>query len=164
VLLVRELQHPHDTRHADRKTTDYRVVELQRLPVGAEEHLRRRRSRRGFAPVIAFEPMRRGVVMQQESAAADTGGLRLDQSQHHLHRDRRIDRTAAFAQDLAAGFDGERMRGGDDLLRGEGFCRPGRMDAWPPGTGGEQAQQAYDWDQCAEATGSHNMHLGAARG
>ena len=34
----------------------------------------------------------RGVVKEQEAAAADAGGLRLDQGQHHLDRDGRVDR------------------------------------------------------------------------
>ena len=43
-----------------------------------------------------------GVVVDHEGAAAETGALRLDQAQHRLHRDRRIDGRAALAQHLDA--------------------------------------------------------------
>ena len=62
--------------------------------------------------------------MQQERAAADARGLGLHQAEDHLHRHGCVDRRAAAAQHLRAGFGGERMRGGDKralrILRGAG--------------------------------------------
>ena len=43
--------------------------------------------------------------------------MRLDHAQHHLHRDRRIDRRAAAAQHVEACLDRQRMGGGNHLLR-----------------------------------------------
>ncbi len=53
--------------------------------------------------------------MQDESAAADAGGLRLDDIQHHLHGDAGVDRAAALAEDREARLGGQRM-GGDHHL------------------------------------------------
>ncbi len=99
------------------------------------------------------------VVMQQEPAAADAGGLRLDQSQHHLHGNRGIDRTAAFAQDLPPRLHRQRMRRGDDLMRGEGFRFSRGMDARPVGAA-RDAQQGHDQNQCAGAGENHDRHGG----
>ena len=49
--------------------------------------------------------------MDKECAAAEARGLRLDEPEHQLHRDRRVDRRAALTQNLAAGLGRERMRG-----------------------------------------------------
>ena len=44
--------------------------------------------------------------MQQEAAAADARGLRLDHAQNHLHGDCGVDRRAAAAQHLQPRLDG----------------------------------------------------------
>ena len=62
--------------------------------------------------------------MQQEGAAADAGGLRLDQPEHHLYGDRRIDRGTASRQHVVAGLRSERMRRrNDELARHHRFAR-----------------------------------------
>ena len=55
----------------------------------------RRGGRRGLAPVDAGGVVPRRIEMEQEGAAADAGGLRLDQREHHLRGDGGIDRRAA---------------------------------------------------------------------
>jgi hypothetical protein len=57
-----------------------------------------------------------GVVVHQEGAAADAGRLRLDQGQHHLHGDRRVDRRAALLEHLVSGIDRQRIGGRDHVL------------------------------------------------
>ena len=48
--------------------------------------------------------------MKQERAAAQARGLRLDQAEHELHGDRRVDRAPAPADRVVPGARGERMR------------------------------------------------------
>jgi hypothetical protein len=56
--------------------------------------------------------------MQQEGAAADAAGLRLDQRQHHLHRNGGVERAAAGLEHLVARVGGQRVgRGHGKLLR-----------------------------------------------
>jgi hypothetical protein len=57
--------------------------------------------------------------VQQESAAADSGRLRLDEAEHHLHRDRGVDRAAAGAQDFEACVRCVWICRDDDLPRSE---------------------------------------------
>jgi uncharacterized membrane protein YdjX (TVP38/TMEM64 family) len=83
------------------------------------------RCRRGrLAAVPGGQLLRRRIPAQQEGAAAEARGLRLDHCQHGLRRDRRIDRGAAGAQRSHAGLGRQRMRGGDHLALGQGrACR-----------------------------------------
>jgi hypothetical protein len=62
--------------------------------------------------------------MHKERPAPDAGTLRLDQIEHELDRDRRIDRAAAGAKNLATGAGRERIGGGDHmaLRRAGDFC------------------------------------------
>ena len=83
------------------------------LPSRIEEELWRGGGGRGLAAVDACELLGARVPIENEAAAADARGLRLDQVEHHLRGDAGIDRAAAFAQDGEPGFRGERM-GGDD--------------------------------------------------
>ena len=53
--------------------------------------------RRDFAPVVRNHITRRRGVMNEERATADTRRLRLDKTQHPLHRHRRIDGGATSA-------------------------------------------------------------------
>ena len=65
------------------------------------------RGRRGFAAIPCRDPL--AVPMQQERAAADAAGLRLDQRQHHLHCDRGVECAAAGLQHLIAGVGSQRV-------------------------------------------------------
>jgi hypothetical protein len=49
------------------------------------------------------------VVVQQERTAADAARLRLDQTQHHLHGDGRVDGRAASFKDCVTRVGGQRM-------------------------------------------------------
>jgi hypothetical protein len=97
-------------RHPDRAAADQRVPERQRLAVHAREVVAVGRHRGGLAAVEGGELAARGVVVDQERAAAEPGGLRLDQPEHGLDGDHGVDRVAAVAQHLDAGLGGERMR------------------------------------------------------
>lgn len=62
-----------------------------------------------LSPVVGVECARRRVVVQQERAAAQSGGLRFDQAQHGLRRDQRVGggppaRSTPHAARLASGF------------------------------------------------------------
>ena len=81
-----------------------------------------RRNRPGVAaagavsrPSQAVEAARRGVPVEQQRAAADAGGLRLDQRQHGLRGDGGIDRAAAAAQHGEAGLGRQGVGGGDHV-------------------------------------------------
>jgi hypothetical protein len=87
--------------------------------------------------------------VKQETPAAYPGGLRLDQIENELRRDRRIGRTPAPPQNVVPGACGERMRRRDDeatrrdeLLRGERSRKlGGRLRAQPAGAGREKKRR-----------------------
>ena len=137
VLPVRQLQQGDGAGHADREARPTASRKRQRLAVAAQEQLGRRAGRRGLAAVVGDHGAGRAVEMQQEAAAADARGLRLDDAQHHLHGDRRIDRRAAAAQDVEPGLGGQRV-GRRDHRPG---CRLGRRS--------EAQQQERPDDQAA---------------
>jgi len=58
--------------------------------------------------------------MHEEGTAADARGLRLDQGQHHLGVDGRVDGGTPGSQHLAAGLGGQRVGGGDHVFGGDG--------------------------------------------
>ena len=115
VALVRELEHAQHTRDTDRAATDDGVHERHGFPV-AHEPLGPGRSWSCLAAVVAPKLLLALRPVQEERAAADAGGFRLDQPQHHLHRDRRIDRRAAAREHRIAGLRRERMRRRDHEL------------------------------------------------
>jgi hypothetical protein len=62
------------------------------------------------------------VVIDHECPAAETAGLRLDQAEHRLHSDHRIDRRAPVLQDRRAGGRRQRIRRHHHFpLRGNGL-------------------------------------------
>ncbi len=72
------------------------------------------------------------IVDQHEGAAADAGGFRLDQAQHHLGGDGGVHRAAAGAQHLQPRFRGMGIGGRDHVMLGDGFghlgaCRQRRQ-------------------------------------
>ena len=75
---------------------------------------------RGLTPIIGLELLACRVPIEDESAAADARGLRLDQIEHELGGDRRIDRRAARAQHFAPGFGGVGVGGGHHVPVGAG--------------------------------------------
>ncbi len=131
VLRVRELQHAQHAGHADRAAGGDGFADAHRRAVGAQETVRARCRRRGFASVVGRDLLLRLIPVQQEGAAPDAGGLRFDQVEHHLHGDRRIQGAAARAQDLDARSRGmgigrrhhgvRRLRRGQDESEQNGF-------------------------------------------
>lgn len=104
MVLICELEHAQHARRADRTTAQTRVRFRQRLVgnvVDVAQVVRRRRRRRGLASVVGLNLFRRSVEVQHEGAAPDAGRLRLDEVERHLCCDRRIDRAAAFGEDVA---------------------------------------------------------------
>src|SRR5262249_4479611 len=88
---------------------------------------------------------------EHECAAADARGLWLDQVEHHLHRNRGVDRAAALAQDRVARLDRERVRGSnhvvladDRLLRCPAGRKLGCRDLSPRGRSGEEQQKTEE--------------------
>ena len=113
VRAVHRLEQRDGAGHADRMAADDRVAEGERLPVAVEEAAGRRRRRRRLAPVVGDQALPLRVVDQHERAAADAGALRLDQVQHQLRGDRRVDRAAAAREDRVARVHRVRVRRGD---------------------------------------------------
>ena len=93
--LVRGLEQPHRSQHADRAATDDRVRELHRLAIRAEEAVGLRGRGRGLAPVDGHKLSRASIPVHEEGAAADPRSVRLDEIEHELDRDRRVRRAAA---------------------------------------------------------------------
>ena len=127
VLLVGQLEHGERARHADGNARGHGVAEAERLAVDAQEHRGRGAGRRRLAAVIDVDGAGGALVVQQEAAAAEARGLRLDDAQHHLDRNRGVDRRAAAAQHLEARLDGHRVcRSHHALRRGQARRNPGR--------------------------------------
>ena len=119
VPFVRHLDQADVAGHADAEAAGDGLAMAARPAVGAEEISRRRRVRRGLAAVIAGEVAAPCVMIDEEAAAADPRGLRLDHGQRQHGRQRRVRRAAAGAQDLDAGLRRARIGGRDHA----GLCR-----------------------------------------
>ena len=125
------------------------VVERQRLAVGVEEHAGGRLRGRDLAAVVDRHLAGPRVVIIHEGAAAEARALRLDQRQHRLDRDRRVDRAAAALQHLEAGLRRERI-GGDDERLGAVRDRGGGLAARVPrrtSRGRRTARAATSWSR-----------------
>src|SRR5690606_21516756 len=85
---------------------------------GGQESVRCCGCRSRLAAVIGVEPLLSCIPVENEGAAADARRLRLDEVEHHLHRYRGIQRTAALAENSDAGLRRQRMGRGDDLAFG----------------------------------------------
>ena len=169
VAFVRSLEQRDNTRDTDRSPADDRVAEFHRLAVGVEESLRPCRRRRGLAPVVGKQPVVARIVNQHERAAADARRLRLDQREHELHRNRRVDRAAAGGEHAIAGVDRERIRRGhhEAPARHRGLLvSPGRA----LGRGIERVRagggERRDRCECRHDAGSDEpaVHFGRAHG
>ena len=94
----------------------HRRVARQGQSVRVEEELWRGAGRRSLAAVIAGQGLGAGLPIEHEGAAADAGGLRFDQGEHHLGGDAGVDGRAPFAQHGKACFRGERVGGDHHVL------------------------------------------------
>ena len=152
-------QHRDRPGHAGRPPREHGIAVGERLAVRIEEHAGRRAMGRRLATVEGRDLLRRGVVIEHEAAAPDAGALWLDEPEHRLDRDGRIDRAAAGCEDFEAGFDGERVGrrdagaacgrpslGGRPDRRGRRFGLDGRR------AGGDPCRR----QECNEAHGRHS--------
>ena len=117
MFLVRQFEQRNCARDADRDAGRDGFAERQRLAIGAEEHGGRSAGWRRLAAVIDRDRLAGGVVMEQEPAAAQARGLRLDHAQRHLNCDRGVYGRAAIAQHREARLGRERMGGRHHLAR-----------------------------------------------
>ena len=114
------------------------------------------------------------LVADEETAAADARGLRLDHAQHHLDRNRRVHRRAAAFQHVEAGLDRHGIRRRHHALR-FGGCRA--MEAQQRKTENESAAEPHalpsstscDDEQASkgkerDAVGPRRICLGQQRG
>jgi hypothetical protein len=124
VLAMRLGQHGEHAGRAGGQAAHDGLAHRQRLAVGLEEHLRRGGGGRRLAAVEGLHLV--AVPMHQEGAARDAAGLRLDEAQHGLYRDGRIDGRAAGPQHLDAGIHGQRVGGRDGKAPG-GCGEAGRL-------------------------------------
>ncbi len=144
VLLMGEAEHPDRARNAGRPPAQQRDVERQRLARRIEEHARGRLRRGDFAAVVDGELAGARVEIIHEGAAPDARALRLDEAEHRLDGDRRVDRVAAALEDIEAGLCRERVGGDDERLRRLRLDRrfPGRRrGAGKQRCAGERAQE-----------------------
>src|SRR5262249_27593359 len=87
---------------------------LQRLVLRIEKQTAVGCRRSRLATVVGAQRALAPGPVQHERPAADAGSDRLSQAEHHLHRDRRVDRGAAALEHVVPRIDRERMRGRDD--------------------------------------------------
>ena len=126
MLPVRKLEQPQHARNAHRAPAHGGCVEFHGSFTRVQKTVRPRGRRRRLAAIVGAKPLLLLRPVQQEGAAADPRGFRLDQAEDHLHGDRGVERAAAELQHRVAGFGGERMRRGHhESLGGERFSRIG---------------------------------------
>ena len=125
MFFMHHCQHPDGTGYAGCTPAGYRLAIAQRLSVGPEEHRRAGLRRRGLPAVINSQFAGCAIQIGQEGAATKAGTLRLDQRQHRLHGNRRIDGTTAPFQNILTRFRRRRIGGNDEgfFLRWCGSCR-----------------------------------------
>ena len=94
-----------------------------RLAVRIEKHTGRGGGGCGLAAIEAGDLVALGIVHQQKRTAADAGGFRFHERQHHLRSNCRIHGRAALAQHLQSCFRRLRMGGGDHVVARNSFAR-----------------------------------------
>ena len=118
---MRHLEHAQDAWHANRPSASDRIHK-GKWPAGLIEEQTRRGTRwRGLPPVIGLDAPGGVLEVEQESAAADAGGLRFDQIKHHLRGNGGIDRVAAHTQHVAPSRGRERIGGNHHRMPADGF-------------------------------------------
>ncbi len=150
VLFLGQSQHGHSAGNAGGAAADQRLDEGQRLAVGAHEHVGRGARRRGLAAVVGRHRLRAGVVVDHEGAAPEAGALGFDESEHRLHRHRRVGRRATRLQHIEAGVDRMGIGGCDHDLRARRLRRSvgralerGKLGAAGQKQGGEKTKKTH---------------------
>ncbi len=116
MLFVCHFQRTQHARSTHRAPADLRLRERHRFAVGLQEQLLGGTRRGGFASVVGAHLF--AVPQHDHRTATDPGGLRLDQGQHRLHGNRRINRRTTLAQHLATGLGGQRIGGSGHVFTG----------------------------------------------
>ena len=106
MLLVRQRQHAQQTRHTDCAPARHDFIKALRFAV-QHEHVRGREQRCGFTAIENLKLL--AIVVHQKRAAADAAGLRFNQRQHQLHRNRCVNRRSAGFENLQTGGAGQRV-------------------------------------------------------
>ena len=103
-----------------------------RLVAGRTDRLDRQRRGGATAAVEPVEPPVTGIPDEGERVAAEAAGVAVDDGEHRVRRDGRVDGGAARAERLDTGLGGQRVRCDDHpvLGGGGGHGRDGsRIDA-----------------------------------
>ena len=104
MTLVGHLQHAQNTRHAHGTAADHGLEELHRPAVITEEQFFRGTAGRCFTSIIGRDVAGACIVVEQEGAAADAGGLRFNERQHQLCSHCGVHCAAAPAHDIDGRF------------------------------------------------------------
>ena len=107
---MRCIQHADHSRRGNGATADHSVIKRHGLAIGSDEQIFCCTCWRGFTAVKSGDAAL--VIVKQECTATDATGLRLNQAQHHLYGNRRIQGIATLLQNFQAGFCGYRIGGG----------------------------------------------------
>ena len=144
---VCQFHHAQHAGHTHRQTADGRRSHVHGAAFAHEQVFGGGRWG-GFAPVVG--PHALAVVVEQKSPATDATRLRLDQGEHHLNGDGRVQRRPALAQDVQARLAGQGVGGAHALACkvNAALCHQarGRLGlqrdlGLPPGQRGAQAPQ-----------------------
>ena len=105
VLLMRQCQHVQHTGGAHGTSAHHRLVKRHGLTQCVEQQVFAGSGRRALASVKGLHPC--ALAVQQECPTAQAAGLRLDQSQDHLHGHGGVHRRATGLQHLEARLGGQ---------------------------------------------------------
>ena len=120
-------------RHADREAASHGLFDEYKAAPFGQEPVGPGGSRRRLPAIIGLKGFRTSVPMQDKGPTADPGRLRLDQCEHHLRGNRRIDGAAALGEYFRCRFGRQRIcchshirLGVDELFLGAA-CRSFRL-------------------------------------
>src|SRR6185437_7585679 len=153
IAAMRQFEHAQQTGHADRAAADDRGIEGEGDAIGAEKSVGAFRRGRSLSAVERDDTTLGRRPIDEERAAADAGGLRLDEVEHELRGDCSVDGVAAATQDVAPRRGGERIGRSHHLMPGEA-CLLRR----PDGGGFRQRRlrqgRRRDQEECDDEGGS----------
>ena len=177
MVAVRQFEHAQHAGHAHRQAAMGCLAHVHGAALAQEQGFSGS-GRRGFAPVVG--PHALAVVVEQKCTAANATRLRLNQREHHLHRDGRVQCRPALAQDVQARLAGQRVGGAHPLAckvnaalavqAGGGFglqrvvyLPPGRARAPGHQHGPNQTQASGDPGPAARAWPGFSLHARKCR-